>query len=140
MPVIFGFNIPAFKFLDILSLEFEYHKRRFRNTTFAPDQDVLPQWALGETDMAFDDAQEWLKHEKGTADSADVEKWGKYHGDPHWWWSLYAKKTIMPGFRIHLQAARDHFRAIGSTLASSFEPILHRKKDWYWAVKLEFGL
>ncbi|MEO6097937.1 MAG: hypothetical protein ABIW76_20660 [Fibrobacteria bacterium] len=142
MPVMFGFNFPTFKLLDALTLEFEYHKMRFRNSSYGVFQNVLPVWDLGELDMALSDPQEWERLEAGQGTPARVAKFNQVHGDPNWWWSLFAKKTVVPGFAVHLQVARDHFRVIGPSRATSFEPIFHRQgwfDDYYWALKLEFG-
>jgi hypothetical protein len=84
-------------------------------------------------------AQEQEKFQKKLADFKDP---AEYADESPWRWSLYAKKTVVPGFRIFLQAARDHFRVMDYGAAPSYEPIFHRKglfEDWYWALKLEFG-
>lgn len=129
MPVMAGFNIPTFKLLDVLSLEVEYYNNPFVNNYRSVIYDAIPTWYLpdegipvSEEDYEFN--QSWTKRD-------------------NWKWSLYGKKEVTKGVRIYAQAASDHFRPYTFDLGPfpSYVPVTNRNgKDWYYIVRLEFGI
>ena len=114
-----GFNFPAFKLLDVLSLEFEHYGYPF-STSF---ENV---WRL----------------------ACPVSKDGDFPGDwspqkykfDDWKWSVYAKKTVFPGFSITLQVARDHMHTIYSDGRENYSESLLRPGQWWWTAKLSYSL
>jgi hypothetical protein len=54
-----------------------------------------------------------------------------------WYWSIYAKKTILNNFAIVMQFARDHMRPINNDpVKQYYEDVLERKGDWWWCIRL----
>lgn len=59
-----------------------------------------------------------------------------------WKWSIYARKRVIKGMTIHAQAASDHLRHFGFQIAPipGYAPATERTKDWYYILRLEFGI
>lgn len=127
MPIMFGINIPTFKVLDQLSVEVEHYKSRFANSVKTEFNNTLPIWDLplnakGETDPGY------------FLDSTKTPK-GR-----DWFWSVYARKTIVPGLSLYGQIAHDHTRVMNYFANPSYQPFIQEKKDWYWAMRLEAAI
>lgn len=118
MPIMVGFNIPAFKLLDHLSLEVEWYNSRvkddlsrFQSSTgnfYSP----IPVANTANLDLAKDD----------------------------WKWSLHAERKVGP-IRLSAQVANDHSRP-GGTLtsrSSEWQAFFVDPKDWYWMAKAGFS-
>jgi hypothetical protein len=128
MPMMFGFNFPAFKVLDLLSLEFEYYGKKYVNAVAIPKgigtggyfpATVLPTQRL---DGGY----------------AEYDSLYKKSGAVNWKWSVYAKKTFFNNFTITAQAARDHI--LNTTRGFSMKEVdreeaLVKKDQWYWMLK-----
>ena len=119
MPIMFGFNIPTFKLMDVVTLEFEHYGYPFKaffsqqmnKTLPLPDNDYST-WDPSSTQYGFDD----------------------------WKWSLYLKKTIFPGFSITTQFARDHLAYMYTTGFPYWEEAVERPGQWWWTAKLCYSL
>jgi hypothetical protein len=120
-PRMFGINLPAFRLLDLLSLEFEY----FPNPM---DDDMEQMISKGNynpipygSGLLFPQAN---------------------HRDD-WKWSLYASRQLFSGFSLRGQIANDHFRAPQITpnqhLFASV-PATRTPSNWYYIVTLNFGI
>ncbi|MDB5051579.1 MAG: hypothetical protein JWO30_4650 [Fibrobacteres bacterium] len=121
IPVMMGFNLPAFGFLDDLSLEVEYF-----NSPYMPDYAKLMEFS-----SPIPRSPEWNR-----TDSAAVP----YDVDSdNWKWSLYASKVLSGHVKISAQAASDHFR-IGSQQPwfPTYDETFATWKDWYVMGKLAF--
>jgi hypothetical protein len=123
MPVMAGMNIPTFRLLDMLSLEMEYRKSRFRN-----NQNVVfnRKWPIPltntEENPAVYDLPELTKD--------DLK------------WSLYARKEVTEGINLFFQAASDHQRPIGfeyGPFLADF-PATEFSSDWYYVLRVEVGI
>jgi hypothetical protein len=127
MPMMFGFNIPTFKILDQLSVEVERYKSPFANSIKTEFNNTLPIWDLplnakGETDPGmFLDSNMAVKGRD-------------------WYWSVYARKTFVPGLSLYGQIAHDHTRVMNYFANPSYQPFIQEKKDWYWALRLESAI
>lgn len=126
MPVMFGINIPTFRMLDVLSLEMEWYGLKGPNSFRDRKEEgfPLPQsptyWA--EEDAKF-----------GTYTAAD------YAGKDDVKWSVYARKTVISGFQVVGQVARDHVRHnFDSPIQLDREEALTKPGHWWWALKLAF--
>ncbi|MEO6094860.1 MAG: hypothetical protein ABIW76_03940 [Fibrobacteria bacterium] len=117
MPIMAGFNIPAFKLLDHLSLEVEWYDSRVKDdlTRFQPSTgnfySPIPVANEAKLDLAKDDLK----------------------------WSLHAERKIGQ-IRVSAQVANDHSRP-GGTLtsrASEWQAFFVDTKDWYWMAKVGF--
>jgi hypothetical protein len=111
-PVMVGFNIPAFRILDVLSFELEYLKTPYLPTSYNvfQDQSPVPQ-TLAEKNLSMADTK----------------------------WSLYAKKTL-GAFAVIGQIARDHFQPNNNQLtAVERADVLLASQDWWWSMKVQYG-
>lgn len=111
MPVMVGINLPAFKLLDVLSVEVEKYASPHANSYEEVKQQNLPIPYAGSR-LAADPKEDDLK------------------------WSIYTEKQVLNGVSVVGQVARDHLRAIqypGKT--DPFEAI-RAKKDWHWTLRL----
>ncbi len=119
IPVMMGFNIPAFKLLDVLSFEAEWYGCTYPNS-YA------------------------LELGKGNNQSiplpAPYDRQAGYTLNDNWKWSIYAKKMFMHDhFGIVVQFARDHMR-LQSLLDEAqyweLEEAMSLPSQWYWMTKL----
>jgi hypothetical protein len=129
MPVMVGINLPTFKLLDILSVEVEHYNSKFVN-------DI--------TKLVYSQSPIWNVPDDGSLDSQEDYNLtqGEINRD-NWKWSVYGKKTITKGIEIYGQAASDHLRTInlnGGPLPTMV-PVTNRNgKDWYYLIRLQFGI
>ena len=94
MPIMAGINLPAFRLLDVLSVEVEYFDNPFPNDIGAITQQGLPiPGAIGENG--------------GT----DYREMDIYKTD-NLKWSVYASKTFAGNYTAMLQIASDHIRSL----------------------------
>jgi hypothetical protein len=116
IPIMVGFNIPAFKTLDVFSVELEWYKWNYRNSysTYLFAQ-MLP---LPDDPAPVSDYNEnALK------------------------WSFYAKKKIGRHFSVIGQVAYDHMefeRNVYLQAESYFGDAMHKHGDWAWMLKTQF--
>jgi hypothetical protein len=147
MPVVVGFNLPAFKFLDLLSLEVEWYGARFRDdhtryrsaAGFYESPIPVSNSFLGRNPTTFTDSA-GVVHTvvSGTNvpfDEADVEK---NQRSDNWKWSLYGSRIIQDHFKVSFQVANDHLRPGGTQGQPSFDAVLTTPKDWYWMTKVAY--
>lgn len=117
MPIMFGANVPTFGLLDRLSVEAEYLKTRFPNNNSSVLEGQLPiPVASGANNDAFSEAK------------------------TNWKWTIYAKRSIITGLDIYAQAASDHLRHFNFAAAPGAEPATPRPGDWYYVLRLQFGI
>jgi hypothetical protein len=118
MPIMFGFNVPTFRVLDVLSMEFENYKSIF-STRYLTNvvQNGLPQ-----PDHTYDTWDPLL-----------------FKFDD-WKWSVYVKKTVFPGFSITAQFARDHMHATYVDGYPFWGESVARPGQWWWTAKLCYNL
>ena len=114
LPVMFGMNIPTFGLMDALSIQGEYYNSQYRNSL--------------EEVYSFASVPY-----RSSSDSLVVDK-DNFH------WSVYMKKTLIPGLQLYLQVASDHLRLISAGYAYINEPLTSEASQWYYVAKLEFGI
>jgi len=119
MPIMVGFNIPTFGLFDILSVEVEQMKGKYANDIETTMQRSIP--------IPF------INGDLGPYDPKD------YEGDDIKW-SVYAKRSLVPGFDVYVQVARDHFRTIDIEFKLEEGSVMTEKAHWYWSVRLAYGL
>ena len=118
IPIVIGFNFPAFKILDVLSIELEYCGGLYPNSY---DEIITAYNPQPFCELKGSATQELYKKD-------------------NWKWSIYARKTVLDGFTITAQAARDHIRteSVHPKLADNEETLV-RWNNWHWWLKLGFG-
>jgi hypothetical protein len=132
MPVMFGFNVPAFKLLDLLSFEAEYYTSPYFNDDFKA---VYP---VDFYTPAIPDVE-----------SASSEQNNTDHGvvttsDHRWKWSWLIKKSLGSNVQIIAQAARDHSRFQNPKYNEPYYlfdgDVTVGGKDWYYLVRLVWNI
>ncbi len=128
MPIMAGINIPTFGLLNSLSAEVEYHKSRFQNSVgLLYDRELpLPLASEAEDPLAY-------------TDSAVAAHAGSFAKDD-WHWSVNAQRKLTEGVTLSAQVASDHLRHFGSEVKPTSSPATIRPQDWYYVLRLEFGL
>ncbi|HKP96205.1 MAG TPA: hypothetical protein VJ385_10645 [Fibrobacteria bacterium] len=149
MPVMMGFNLPMFRFLDHLSLEVEWYGAKFKDDysryrsgvrSFYESPIPVSNSFLSRSPQAYIDPVTGAKSTvvSGTTipfDQADVEK-SQYRDN--WKWSLHGSKIIQNHFKVSFQVANDHLRPGGTQDQPSFDAVLTTPKDWYWMTKVGY--
>ena len=122
-----GLNIPAFKYLDVVSLEIEYYGKKYPNQVPFPKVGA----AMNRYPVPIPPAGSDFNGNYTDATYAG--------GAAHWKWSIYAKKTLFNNFNIIGQIARDHCRIL-TTLPVNIdqEEALVLDKHWYWMLKFAY--
>lgn len=127
LPVMFGFNLPAFKLLDLATLQGEWFPSRYANNFVSLGNGrATPYFPAGTHEGFSRDAY---------YDAADRDDFS---------WSLLLQKRVLPGFKVSCQFARDHMRTVGTDwfFGSRLEPneILGASTDWYWMANAAWEL
>jgi hypothetical protein len=121
IPVMFGFDIPAFKVLDVFAAEFEWYGCTYpNNNEFKGEQQPYP---------------DPITPTVGTSKLPDYN----YSHSDNWKWAFYAKRSFKCGAYLVGQVARDHIRnetPIASTVDR--EEALRTVKAWFWVLKAGF--
>ncbi|HAO98529.1 MAG TPA: hypothetical protein DCQ83_00635 [Fibrobacteres bacterium] len=132
MPVMGGISVPTFGLLDQLSFELEYHKSKFPNTNGSLLQGQLPiPINYGEDPYVYDES-----NYTGAAKDSVEKLWEKDDVK----WTVYARRRIVNGLSVFVQAADDHLRHFNFAATPSTLPATSRPSDWYYVVRLEFGI
>lgn len=115
-PIMFGMNLPTYKFLDVFAVEFEYYANPYRNSYYS----TLYRLA---NPTPPDPANDYTAED--------------YKND-NWKWSVFAQKTFTPYLKLLGQIARDHMRHdVIINAERDEEEIFTRAHEYYWALKLE---
>jgi hypothetical protein len=122
MPVTVGFNVPTFKILDLLSVQMEYTHSQFPNDINLLYQNQLPVWTLKNNDPNANDSAQ------GRINSGRIN------------WSILARRAVVKGINLYAQVANDHLRTFDYNVQLSGQPVTTRMKDWYYLLRLEFGI
>jgi hypothetical protein len=121
MPMMIGFNLPAFKFVDRLNVEVEYYGAPWvddpsiYNHTTGNQPTPIPRLSAADTNTTKDNIK----------------------------WSIYASKVVSGHVKISAQAASDHFRpgfftGYGDNAPPSNEVPFFSPKEWYWTGKIAY--
>jgi hypothetical protein len=113
IPVMIGLNLPAFGFLDKLSMEVEYFaNKNYNDYGKAEAQNSWVPRVVPNVDLGRDDVK----------------------------WSLYASKVVMGHLKISGQVANDHLRTFGAPDLGflTYAEALTTPKDWYWVTKIAY--
>jgi hypothetical protein len=128
MPIMLGMRLPTFGLLNNLAIEGEYRKSRFSNTIALPYDKQLPLPLNAESENPF-----------RYSDSAVAANPGDYNKDD-WKWSVYANRKVVDGITVYAQVASDHLRHFDDEVKTQDRPGTVRTKDWYYVLRVEFGI
>jgi hypothetical protein len=118
MPVMMGFNFPAFGFLDHLSLEMEWYGAKFRDDLWR----LEPEINRPVSPIPFDYSESMKEYKRDNVK-----------------WALHAAKTIEGHFKVSGQLSNDHFRPFGiANTPATYEVATSTPKDWYWMMKIAY--
>ncbi len=113
-PIMFGFNIPAFRVLDVATLEFEKFDSPWPNSYEVPFRTGNPLPYVQKSHRSFSHSE--------------------------WRWSLFLERRIAGVFVIKAQFARDHLHPIetNSLRPETFD-VLPQPDNWWWTIKVQYG-
>jgi hypothetical protein len=125
MPIMFGLNIPTFGFLDMLNVEAEFLKSRFRNNSNVLMRKKWPLPLASEAEILHPEMY----------DTAATTK-------DDWKWSVFARKQIREGITLYGQVASDNQRQIAFEYGPWMQdhPATEFTSEWYYIVRVEFGI
>ncbi|MCU0608312.1 MAG: hypothetical protein MUF22_00905 [Chitinispirillaceae bacterium] len=128
VPVMVGFNLPAFKLLDVLSVEVERYQSPYWNSQeyIWKGDSPIPYISSG-TYPNYD--RDWNSSMAKTDD--DIK------------WSVYASKKLGKIMRISAQAASDHtprnwYTPWPAPQSAKYTDMVPRTKDWYYMMRVSF--
>jgi hypothetical protein len=113
LPTMVGFNIPAFRILDVLSAEVEWYDNKFINNyqlTYIPRVKVP---------MPYNKNDEFKPHP--------------------WYWDIHLEKTLVKGFKFVGEVGRTHyFTQAKLAVNQDFAEECPRKGDWQFTTMLQY--
>lgn len=129
MPIMVGFNLPAFRFLDLLSFQFEYFDSPNLNNVL---QLASHNWATPYLPTGSEPAFSRDSYN-------DLTKKDNYS------WSILMSKKIFSALNFNLQIARDHYRTVSTDFyyGSRLEPteVLYKSSSsWYWMFQIGWNI
>jgi hypothetical protein len=121
MPMMIGFNLPAFKILDRLNVEVEYYGAKWvddpsiYNHISGPPVTPIPKASASDTNTTKDNIK----------------------------WSIYGSRVLAQHVKLSLQAASDHYRpGIFQGYGDNNPPLngvpFFSPKEWYWETKIAY--
>ena len=116
MPLMFGFNFPTLKVLDLLNIELEYYSSR----------------------LSTDNHNQYQPPGSGQVFVIPVPT-GIVNNIPdclRWKWSVYVKKTLSPRVSLILQCAHDRYRLNYPDGNPFWTETLTQQGDWRWVAKI----
>jgi hypothetical protein len=125
MPMMVGFNFPTFKLVEKASFELEYYNSDFPNSLDDVYQQTFAIPGLGNQE----DRQKYINNLGTQRKLRDKVKW-----------SFWLQESITPGLGLFLQVASDHFRPMDYNLKPTYQPVTQNWNDWYYMVRLNFGI
>ena len=138
IPVMVGFNFPAFGFMDHIALEVEWYGAKYRNDLEELTEDASPiPRSNAQADREITYGGDSLSFASINYPNEDPLYLNNMMKD-NWKWSLHGAKTIGDHLRISGQIANDHFRPTGSGSTNSYFTAFSTLADWYWMVKLAY--
>jgi hypothetical protein len=107
-----GFNLPTFRMLDVLAAEWEYCSNPYPNDASNASLNLSPTPIPSRTPAHGDDVK----------------------------WTLYARKTVVPGLAITGQIANDHMRLVDYFGHTNDRAVMPERRNWYWTVQMGFSI
>jgi len=130
IPMMVGFNFPAFKILDVLSVEVQRYKTPYINTQdyIWKASSAIPYVPGRVSPMDYD--REWNDSTMAVTDD-DIR------------WSIYASKQLGKHIRLSAQAACDHtpknwYTPWPAPQSAKYSDIVPKNDDWYFMMRMSF--
>lgn len=132
IPVMMGVRLPTFRLLDMLSVEFEYRKAEFLNSSrVSYGESALPLpyiKSVNSTESYSDLLTRYKAQRDSLMDGVGIH------------WSVNFKRTVIPGMALLGQVASDHTRGFEFHGFPLSEPTTATWKDWYFIFRVELGI
>jgi hypothetical protein len=110
IPVMVGFNIPCFKFMDVLSYEMEYYWSK-------PNQKLDIPSGGDPTPTPF----------SGNVTKSNIK------------WSFFGQKTLTKGIAIKGLIGRDHYRTVDAGDNYDLVEKMNSSQDWHYNLRLMYS-
>ena len=110
IPVMVGFNVPCFKMIDIVSLEFEYY---------------------GQNPGLWANLPDAVSKDKPDPYTGQVRSYFK--------WSIYGVKTITKGLALKGLIGRDHFRGTDPVGNYDPDDRMNGPYDWHYKLRIMYS-
>jgi hypothetical protein len=130
MPVMIGFNLPVFGYLDRLSVEVERYDSPYRNdlSNLGNPEGLVAPWRWNLL--------------RPSVEPSPIPVDGTSNKDT-WKWSVLAEKTVASHVRFTGQIASDHYRPLPFSTGLIYQPggteaALSSPKQWYFMGRLGF--
>jgi hypothetical protein len=119
MPMMIGFNLPAFKLLDRLGLEVEWYGSQIKD-------DLAP-----------------YNHFRGSHPKPKPANIDTNYSRDNWKWSLNGTRMLNNHIKVSLQAASDHYRpgvwaGYGDNRPAGSQVLFRSPTEWYWMTKIAY--
>lgn len=123
-----GFNLPTFRQLDVLAVELEWFGSR------APNSSAYSQQTIGKTEdgVPLFFPQPSIHADKLPELGYHPEDWE----DDNIRWSVFARRQVVRGLSLDLQAASDNSRGWTYPAGRRYWSFFRSPSDWYWMLKL----
>jgi hypothetical protein len=152
MPVMFGFNFPCFKFLDICSIQWEWYGSPWENSTYNPvwNQLPLPNNAPDNPTSYLNDSNLY-RQTLSTSSASYIKNWSTlndFFSTDNWKWSILLQKRFNKYFKLSLQMADDNLRLKLNSGRSNYIPTTRGNDNpfsfflnqWYYMFRLDYGI
>lgn len=130
LPVMVGFNLPVFGYLDRLSVEVEYYDSPYRNdvANIGYPEGLVAPWRWNPL--------------RTVSEPSPIPTVGESRRDT-WKWSVLLEKTVASHVRLTGQIASDHYRPLPFSTGLIYQPggteaALSSPKEWYFMARMGF--
>jgi hypothetical protein len=140
IPVMVGFNIPTFGFLDDCALEVEWYGAKFRDDYYKLVKETSPI-PVSNHALEYDRKADSLGRLESDTTIAFADVDVEHMTKDDWKWSLYMSKTIEKYVKVSFQLANDHYRPWEGTpsgATSRYESAFTELRDYYAMMKIGF--
>ncbi|MDQ3002398.1 MAG: hypothetical protein M3Y08_14200 [Fibrobacterota bacterium] len=120
IPIMAGFNLPAFRLLDLVSVQVEYYPFPYREHEFDLVRNTLPIPTLTPGVTLGTEKQPYTRDD--------------------WKWSVFLHKQVFNALSISGQVARDHYRTLSFENRIEYFSALTEPKHWYYMVRIDMGI
>jgi hypothetical protein len=128
MPVMVGFNLPGFRFFDLIAVQAEFYKSPWINSYEESGQ--------------FNESTPFIP--AGSDRIFSESSYKDITGKDDLYWSVMVRKELVAGLSATAQVARDHIRSVSesSWAGPGTDPneIFYSNKNWYWMLQFSFGI